>query len=105
MLKVQTAAASAKVRTWPAKREEREVGSMDADDVIAIIKRRRAKFQAQRRSGPQEDMGEAARLIAEEYDSLLAEIESVVVANRPEAERTNKEAESQILGDQGQSGG
>jgi hypothetical protein len=35
----------------------------------------------------------------------LAEIESVAVANRPEAKRTNKEAESQILGDQGQSGG
>ena len=78
---------------------------MDASDVIAIIKRRQAKFQAQHRPGPQEDMDEAARLIAEEYDSLLAEIESVAVANRPEAERTNKEAEAKILGDQGQSGG
>jgi hypothetical protein len=77
---------------------------MDSSVVIAIINRRRAKFQAQRRSGPQEDMDEVARLIAEEYDALLAEIE-VAVANQPEAERQNKEAEAEILGDQGQSGG
>ena len=77
---------------------------MDASDVIAIIERRRAKFQAQRRPGPQEHMDEAARLIAEEYDALLAEIE-VAIANQPEADRKNREAEAQILGDQGQSGG
>ena len=77
---------------------------MNASDVIAIIERRRAKFQAQRRSGPQADMDEAARLITEEYDALLAEIE-VAIANQPEAERKNREAEAQILGDQGQSGG
>lgn len=77
---------------------------MDASEVIAIIERRRAKFQSQRRSGPQEGMDEAARLIADEYDVLLAEIE-VAVANQPEAERKNKEAEATILGDQGQSGG
>ena len=78
---------------------------MDANDIIAIIRRRQAKFRAQRRSGPQEDMDEAARLIADEYDVLLAEIEEVDVANRLESERKNKEAEAQILGDQGQSGG
>ena len=50
-------------------------------------------------------MDEAARLIADEYDVLLAEIEEVDVANRLESERKNKEAEAQILGDQGQSGG
>ena len=77
---------------------------MYADDVIAMIKRRQAKFQAQRRSGPQEGMDESARLIAEEYDALLAEIEGAI-ANRPEAERHNKKAEAAILGDQGQSGG
>jgi hypothetical protein len=78
---------------------------VDASDVIAIIERRRAKFRAQRRSGPQENMDEAARLIVEEYDILLAEIGEGEVANRLEAELKNKEAESQILGDQGQSGG
>ena len=49
-------------------------------------------------------MDESARLIAEEYDALLAEIEQAL-ANQPEAERKNKEAEAEILGDQGQSGG
>lgn len=53
---------------------------MDISEVTAIIKRRRAKFQAQLRSGSQQGMDEAARLIAEEYDALLAEIE----AKRPE---------------------
>ena len=46
---------------------------MDANDVIAMIKRRRAKFQAQRRLGPQEGMDESARLIAEEYVRLAFE--------------------------------
>ena len=77
---------------------------MNANNVIAIIERRRAKFQAQRRPGPQEGMDETARLITEEYDALLAEIE-VAVANQPEAERKNRETEAEILGDQGQSGG
>jgi hypothetical protein len=77
---------------------------MNANDVITIISRRRAKFQAQRRSGAQEDMDEFARLIAEEYDALLAEIE-VAVAKQPEAERRNVKGEAAILGDQGQSGG
>ena len=77
---------------------------MDANDVIAIISRRRARFQAQLRSGPQEGMDEAARLIAEEYDALLAEIE-VAIADRPEAQRLNNKAEAEILGDQGQLGG
>ena len=78
---------------------------MDANDVIAIIKRRQAKFQAQRRSGPQQGMDENARLIAEEYDALLAEIEVALAANQPEAERKNREAKAEILGDQAQSGG
>ena len=77
---------------------------MDANDVIAIIGRRRAKFQAQRRSGAHERVDETARLIAEEYDALLAEIE-VAFANQPAADRQNKKAEAEILGDQGQSGG
>ncbi len=77
---------------------------MNANDVIAIIERRRAKFQAQRRSGAQEGMDESARLITDEYDVLLAEIE-VAIANQPEEEHKNREAEAEILGDQGQSGG
>jgi len=78
---------------------------MDAKEVIALIERRQAKFQAQRRSGPQENMDETARLIVEEYDILLAEIEEGEVASRLEAELKNNEAEAEILGDQGQSGG
>ena len=77
---------------------------MDANDVVAIIERRRSKFQTQRRPGPQEDMDEVARLIVEEYDALLAEIE-VAVANQPEAEHLNKKAEAEILWDLVQSGG
>jgi hypothetical protein len=77
---------------------------MDANDVVTIIERRRSKFQTQHRSGPQEDMDEVARLIVEEYDALLAEIE-VAAANQPEAEHLNKKAEAEILGDVGQSGG
>jgi len=78
---------------------------MDANDVIAMIKRRQAKFQAQRRSGSQEGMDESARLIAEEYDALLAEIGVAIAANEREAEPKNSESEAEILGDQGQSGG
>jgi hypothetical protein len=77
---------------------------VDANEVSAIIERRRAKFQAQRRSGAQQGMDESAQLIADEYDVLLAEIE-VAIANQPEAERKNRKAEAEILGDQGQSGG
>jgi hypothetical protein len=78
---------------------------MDANEIIALIGRRRAKFQAQRRSGSEEYMDETARLIVEEYDILLAEIEEGEVANRLEAELKNEEAEAEILGDQGQPGG
>jgi hypothetical protein len=85
--------------------EEGKVGSMDANEVIVLIERRRAKFAAQRRSGAQEYMDETARLIVEEYDILLAEIEEGEVANRLEAELKNNEAEAEILGDQGQPGG
>jgi hypothetical protein len=72
----------------PANGKEGEVVPVDASDFIAIIDRRRAEFHAQRRPGPQEHMDETARLIAEEYDALLAEIE--VAAKQPEAERKNK---------------
>jgi hypothetical protein len=77
---------------------------MDVNDVIAIIGRRRAKFQAQRRSSAHERVDETVRLITEEYDGLLAEIE-VAFANQPAADLRNKKAEAEILGDQGQSGG
>ena len=92
---------------------------MDANEFIAIIKRRQAKFQAQRRTGPQEHMDETARVITEEYDALLAEIESArssaqaaegaakepAVGVNPGGERANEKAEAEILGNQGQSGG
>ena len=77
---------------------------MDATEIVAIIKRRQAKFQTQYRPGPQEHMDEVARMIVEEYDSLLAEIASAF-ARTPEAERKNKIAEAEIFGDQGQSSG
>jgi hypothetical protein len=73
------------------------------DEIDIIIKRRQAKF-----------MDQVARLVAEEYDALLAEIEAVrsvksrdetAVAVRSKAERVNEAAEAEILGDQGQSGG
>ena len=78
---------------------------MDMEAVITIIERRRARFDTQRSSGSQGGMDQSAGLMAEEYDALLAEIAAVAVANRPEAERKNREAEAEILGDQGQSGG
>jgi hypothetical protein len=83
-------------------------------DIIKIIERRQAKFQTLRRPGTQEQMDEVARLIAEEYDSLLAEIEAArFVKSRDESatslpsreESDNEAAEAEILGDQGQSGG
>jgi hypothetical protein len=87
---------------------------MDEIDVIKVIKRRQVKFQAQRRPGAQEQMDQVARLIAEEYDALLAEIEAVrlvkssdetAAAIRSKAESDNEIAEAEILGDLGQSGG
>jgi hypothetical protein len=55
---------------------------------------------------PKEQMDQAARLIAEEYDALLAEIEAVRSTSRDsKAERDNETAEAEILGDLGQSGG
>ena len=48
---------------------------LDANAVIAIIQRRRAKFQAQIKSSPRQDIDETAVVIVGEYDALLAEIE------------------------------
>jgi len=70
---------------------------MDVNEIIAIISRRQSRLQDQR-------MDETARLMDEEYDALLAEIRRGL-ASEPEVQRKNKEAEAQILGDQGQSGG
>ena len=72
---------------------------LSADNVIAIIKRRQAKFQAQSKSSPRQDVDETAVVIVGEYDALLAEIEHALAIQQ------NKEAEAEILGDQGQSGG
>jgi hypothetical protein len=85
----------------------------DEIDIIKVINRRQAKFQGQLRPGPQEQMDEVARLIAEEYDALLAEIKAVRSKSRDEtaaainskAERHNETAEAEILGDLGQLGG
>jgi hypothetical protein len=44
------------------------------NDIIAIIKRRRAKFQTQSRSSPRQDIDETAVVIVGEYDALLAEM-------------------------------
>ena len=85
----------------------------DEIDIIKVIKRRQAKFQDQLRPGPQEQMDEVARLIAEEYDALLAEIEAARSKSKDEtaaainskAEHDNEAAEAEILGDLGQLGG
>ena len=77
---------------------------LSADHVIAIIKRRQAKFQAQSRSSPRQDVDETAVVIVGEYDALLAEIEQAL-AIQLEAERQNKEPAAEILEDKGQSGG
>jgi len=83
-------------------------------DIIKVIRRRQAKFQTQPRPGTQEQMDQVPRLIAEEYDALLAEIEAArFVKSRDEsaaplpssAQSDNEAAEAEILGDQGQSGG
>jgi hypothetical protein len=89
---------------------------MDSRAVIGVIKQHQAKFRERSRSRVGVEMTDEVRVsrsIAEEYDSLLAEIEALMapkenekarVLNRVD-ERTNAVAESQILGDQGQSGG
>ena len=65
----------AKRKAPPMKICEGQVSSVDANDVIAIIRRRQAKFEAQLRSRSREDTDESDLLIADEYDILLAEIE------------------------------
>jgi hypothetical protein len=82
---------------------------MDLSDVIQIIRRRQIRFQPSQ-SSSREPIDEPSRLIVEEYNSLLAEIEAfqkpcgaTVAANQ--TERANQAAEAEILGDQGQSGG
>ena len=91
---------------------------MDSRAVIDVIRQHQAKFRARCRSRTgveTNDEMRASLLIAEEYDSLLAEIESLEAGAAKESEtarvmnrageRANALAESQILGDQGQSGG
>jgi hypothetical protein len=91
-----------------------DIEIMDEIDIVKVIRRRQAKFRDQRRPGSQEQMDQVARLIEEEYDALLAEIEAVRIeksrdksaaAIRSKAESDNQAAEAEILGDQGQSGG
>ncbi len=49
---------------------------MDPSEIIQIIWHRQTRFQPSR-SGSQKLIDESSRLIVEEYDSLLAEIEAV----------------------------
>ena len=81
---------------------------MDSRTVIDVIKKHRAKFRERCKLRVGAEMNDAARVdfwIAEEYDSLLAEIEALEAAASKSDERANEIAESQILGDQGQPGG
>ena len=91
---------------------------MDSRAVIDVIKQHQAKFRQRCKSRVGIEMNDEMRvnlLIAEEYDSLLAEIEALTVGVPKESEparawdkadeRANELAEAQILGDQGQSGG
>jgi hypothetical protein len=91
---------------------------MDSRAVIEVIRRHQAKFREQCKSRAGVEMNDEMRVdfwIAEEYDSLLAEIEALdaavpkkvatASAGHKSDEQANEMAESQILGDQGQSGG
>ena len=95
---------------------------MDASKVIEVIKCRQAKYRQRPRSGSSPYSNEDDRIdlaIAEEYDSLMAELETLGARPvRAEAGRemasnaaatSNHESGSRIddfvLGDQGQSGG
>jgi hypothetical protein len=91
---------------------------MDSRAVIDVIRKRQAKFRERCKSAVGAEMNDAARVdfwIAEEYNSLLAEIEALPAGvpkesekarvMNPADERANAVAESEILGDQGQSGG
>jgi hypothetical protein len=83
---------------------------MDSKAVIEVIRRHQAKFRERCRSRAglqRNDEGQSDFRIAEEYDSLLAEIELLggTAPLKDSDQQTNEAAESQILGDQGQSGG
>lgn len=91
---------------------------MDSRAVIDVIKQYQAKFRERCKSRVGVEMNDEMRanlLIADEYDSLLAEIEALAAGVSKESEparaenkadeRANALAEAQILGDQGQSGG
>jgi hypothetical protein len=81
---------------------------MESRAVIEVIRRHQAKFRERCRFRTGVEMNDEARVdfwIAEEYDSLLAEIEALEAAKSKLDEQANEIAESEILGDQGQSGG
>jgi hypothetical protein len=81
---------------------------MDSRAVIEVIRRHQAKFRERGKSRAGVVRNDEVRVdfcIAEEYDSLLAEIEALESEVPKSDEQANEIAESQILGDQGQSGG
>ena len=89
---------------------------MLASSIIEIIERRHARFQEQYRSRSAEHSSDAdfanPRIIIEEYDALMAEIEGLGTArSSPHSpvpvvlEYPDDPSEEWILGDQGQSGG
>jgi hypothetical protein len=81
---------------------------MQSRAVIEVIRRHRAKFCERCKFRTGFEMNDEARgdlWIAEEYDSLRAEIEALEAAVPKPDEQANKIAESEIPGDQGQSGG
>jgi hypothetical protein len=85
---------------------------MDISGIIEIIKRRQSHFRSPRPTAAQEPSDLVSRVMAEEYDSLLAEIETsrgsgepASIVSPPQPDTANQAAEAEILGDQGQSGG
>ena len=101
---------------------------MDASDIMGVIKRRQAKFRERSRSSAH--LSEASQVdswIAEEYDSLIAEIELLYAARRNQPatgqagaeekpdrlskaddanhQHSSPTTEDLVLGDLGQSGG
>ena len=101
---------------------------MDANNVIEVIKRRQGKFRQRSNSRSSPNLNEADRIdlaIADEYDSLMAELETLGamrpnrvaighVRTEQKGETASKAAANHesgsktddlVLGDQGQSGG
>lgn len=81
---------------------------MPEHSMIELIQRRRDAFRQQSRLANDAKEAERSSLIAEEYDSLIAEIQASGHLQHdlhPEPKWVDDPSEEWILGDQGQLGG